>query len=405
MLALAFASQAGGPARAGGSGIVVITPRDAHSTVTTVTTVTAVTAAIAGALQQAGAVRIVDALGAAREAAAAGAVPLQEMVEFRRVRERVEEGWRAYHNVKLALAEQDLVAARSIAGRLLVRPGMTSLYADASLRFGAVLAQLGRTTEAHDALALALVLDPERPITQLEFSPEVVAAVDAIRAQPISTHAVRVTSEPPDAVVTIDGVVAGRTPITLELALGEHVVMARAPGFHPLALVTPGAELALRLEHDEAAAVLARGGELGMSEEDAQRLTDQVLALADLDDVIFVATAERRGGPTLFAQRCAGTPARCSAIVELGYADRTGLAAAARSSWQAVRVAELRVPPSLFGDDRLTGAAVEPGCTVCRSPILWAGVGAAALVTTIVLIAVATSSRPPPILTFDPGRF
>jgi hypothetical protein len=396
VLALAFASQAGGPAFAGGSGIIVVTPREDRA---------AVTAAISGALQQAGAVRIVDALGVARDAAAAGAVPLPEMAAFRQVRERIDEGWRAYHNVQLGLAEQHLVAARTIAGGLLARPGMTSLYADASLRLGAVLAQLGRSTEAHDAIAVALVLDPDRPITQLEFSPEVIAAVDAVRAQPSATHAVRVTSEPPEAVVTIDGVPAGRTPITLELANGEHVVMVRAPGFQPRALATAGAELAVRLERDEAGAELARGVELGMTDRGAQALTDQVLALADLDDVLLVATAERRGGPTLFAQRCAGAPARCSAVVELGYADRAGLAAAARAIWQAVRVAELRVPPTVFGDDRLTRPVVEYRCTACRSPIVWAGVGVVALVATIVLVEVATSSRPPPILTFDPGRF
>jgi hypothetical protein len=406
VLALTIASQAGGPAFAGGTGIVVVAPHDQRP---------AATAAMVEAVRQGGAVRIVaDALGAAREAVAAGAVPLQAMVEFRRVREMIEAGWRAYHNVQLELAAQQLVAARIAAERLLALPGMTALYADASLRLGAVLAQLGRTAEAYEATVLALALDPDRPITQLEFSPEVVAAIDAVRAQPRANHAVRVTSEP-GASIVIDGVAVGHPPVALELALGQHIVIARAPRFQPRARAfaidergssaAPELELALPLAHDEAAEELALGVELGMPDRAAQGVTDQLLELGDLDDVVLVVSTERRGGPTLFAQRCAGAPARCSAVVELGYADRSGVAAAARSVWQAVRAADLRYPPTLFGDPRLTGALVDHGCKVCRSPILWAGLGAAAIVTTIVIIAVATSSRPPPILTVDPGRF
>jgi len=256
---------------------------------------------------------------------------------------------------------------------------------------------------------LALALDPERPITQLEFSPEVVAAIDAVRAQPNTRRAVRVTSEPPNALVMIDGVAAGQTPVTLELALGQHVVIARAPQFQPhaqaFAIDEHTTELALPLEHDASAAELALGVELGMTDRAEQVVSDLVLALADLDDVVLVAATDRRGGPALLAQRCAGAPARCSAVVELGYADRSGVATAARAVWQALRAAELRYPPTLFGDARLTSAAVEHGCKVCRSPILWAGAAATAIVTTIVIIAIASASRPPPVLTVDPGRF
>ncbi len=398
VLALTFASAA---ATAGGSGIVALAPRDQRATVS---------AAMADALRQGGAVRIVDdALAVAREASASGAVPLEEMVEFRRVREQIEDGWRAYHNVQLELAAQRLLASRIAAESLLALPGMTALYADASLRLGAVLAQLGRTSESRDAIALALALDPERPITPVEFSPEVVAAIDAVRAQPRSNRSVRVTTEPPNATLAVDGVPAGRTPVTLELALGQHVVVARAPQFavhaRAFAIDERTTELAIPLDRDPAAAVLATGVDFGMAERAAQALVDRVLALADLDDVLLVAATDRRGGPTLLAQRCAGAPARCTAVVELGYGDHSGIAAAARFVWQSLRSADLRYPPTVFGDSRLTGAVADQGCKVCRSPILWAGAGAAAIVATIVIIAVTSSSRPPPILTVDPGRF
>jgi hypothetical protein len=387
-------------AHAGGAGIVVVAPRDQRP---------AVTAAMTAALRDGGAVRIVDdALADARAAGAAGAVPLDQMARFRRVREQIDEGWRAYHNVQLEFASSRLAAARLDAESLLALPQMSTLYADASLRLGAVLVQLGRTAEAHDAIALALALDPDRPITQLEFSPEVVATVDAVRAQPRPGHAVRVTSEPPGAVVSIDGRDAGHTPLAVELAAGQHVVIARAPQFHPraqaLAIDEHADTLALALDHDDEAAEL-EGVDVGMTERAEQIVADRVLELSDLDEVVLVAATDRRGGPTLLVQRCAGAPARCSAVVELGYGDRSGIAVAARSAWQAVRSAELRYPPTLFGDARLTGAVVEHGCKVCRSPILWASVGVAAIITTVAIIAVASSSRPPPILTVDPTKF
>jgi len=368
----------------------------------------AVTAAMSAALRDRGAIRIADdALAEARDAALAGAVPIETMSRFRHVREQIDEGWRAYHNVQLELARTHLANARTDAESLLALPGMPSLYADASLRLGAVLAQLGRASDAHDAIALALALDPDRPITQLEFSPEVVATVDGVRAAPRPTHQVRVTSEPPGATVSIDGRDAGRTPAVVELAAGQHVVVARTPQFHPyaraFALDDKTGDLAIALEHDDEAAELAAGLDAGTAQHVQQIVVDRVLELADLDEVVLVASTQRRGGPTLLVQRCAGAPARCSAVVELGYADRSGVAAAALEAWHAARAADLRYPPSVLDDPRLVGNIEDHKCKLCRNPILWAGVGVVAVAATIAIIAVASSSRPPPILTVGPG--
>ena len=406
-----------GHASAGGIGLLVVAPRDQRP---------AVEAAMADAMR--GGPRVAsDALGDARLAEASGAVAADQMFRFRRVREQIDEGWRAYHNVQNDFATSRLVAARQDAESALALPGMTALYADASLRLGAVLASLGRTAEAHDAIALALALDPERPITQLEFSPEVVATVDAVRAQPRPTRPVHITSEPPGAVVNIDGRDAGRAPLTAELAIGQHVVIARAPQFSPraqaLAIASPAlpgkaapphgaesiddktGELAITLDHDDAAADLAAGVDVGTADRAAQVVTDRVLELVDLDEVVLVAATDRRGGPTLLIQRCAGAPARCTAVVELGYADRSGIAAAARSVWQSARAADLRYPPSLFGDPRLTGNIEEHRCKLCRNPYVWAGVAVVAVAATIAIIVAVSSSHPPPILDVPPGSF
>jgi len=384
---------------AGGSGLIVVAPRDQRP---------GVTAAMTAALRDRGGLRVVDdAIIEARGAAAAGAVAVETMARFRRVREQIDEGWRAYHNVQLDFATSRLAAARTDAESLLALPGMPSLYADASLRLGAVLAQLGRAAEARDAIALALALDPDRPITQLEFSPEVVAAVDAVRAQPRPGHPMRITSEPPGAVVSVDGRDAGRTPVTADLAAGQHVVVARVPGFVPfaraLALDDKQGDLAIAFDRDEGGAELAAGAEPGITARAAQVVVDRALELADLDEMVLVAATDRRGGPTLLVQRCAGAPARCTAVVELGYADRSGVATAARAAWQAARTADLRYPPSVFGDERLIGSRDDHHCRVCRSPILWGGVGVAVVATVITVIAVSSTSRPPPILTVGPG--
>jgi hypothetical protein len=388
-------------AHAGGTGVVTLAEPARRAAVAT---------ALATAMREAKVARAVDdALAEARTAGAAGAVPIETMLRFRRVREQIEEGWRAYHGVQLDFAASRLAAARTEAEALLVLQGAAALYADASLRLGAVLAQLGRQAESHDAIALALALDPDRPISPLEFAPEIIAAIDAVRAQSRPTHGVKLTTEPAGATLSVDGRDAGRSPATVELGVGQHVVVARSLQYQAaaraFAVDASTTELPLALEHDDEAARLSTGVEPGMPDAATQALTESVLRLADLDEVVLAAETERSGGPTLLLQRCAGVPAKCTAVVELGYADRSGIAAAARAAWQSVRAADLRYAPNLFGDARITGNHGGDVCRVCRNPYVLAGVGAALVAGTIVIIAVATASRPPPILGVDPTQY
>lgn len=350
-----------------------------------------------------------DALGEARAAIAGGAVPAATLEQFRRVREQIEEGWRAYLRVQFDFAQSRLAAARTAAEPLVALPGGAALYADASLRLGAVLGRAGHVPEAQAILALALALDPDRPITLAEFSPDIVTAVDAVRGQTRPTKDVALTTEPPGAQLAVDGRDIGRSPVTVPLALGQHVVVAHMPMFHAraqaFAVDDATGPLALALDRDDEWTRLAIGPEVGMPDTATQGLTEATIRYADLDAVVLVAATDRSGGPTLLVQRCAGLPARCTAIVEIGYADASGLSAAAREAWSAVRAADLRYPPSLFGDPRVSGTRVAHRCEVCHSPWLWGGLGAAAVVATVAIIAVATSSRPPPIVGVNPGSF
>lgn len=398
--AIAFALC--GTARADGVGVVAVSAHGGDRS--------AAARAMAGAVGEGRPPRIVeDAIREARAQIAAGAVPVATLERFRRTREQIDEAWRAFLRVRVDFAASRLASARTEAEELVALPGGAAIYADASLRLGAVLAYLGRTAEAQTILGLALALDPARPITLAEFSPDVVAAVDAARAVTRPTRSVRIASEPAGAAISIDGKELGRAPLHADLAIGQHVVVARAAQHESRALAfavdAATNEVAVELAPDPAWMRLAEGVTIGMDDHRAQELVDAAVRYADLDDVALVADVQLRGGPTLLVQRCAGLPARCSAVIEIGYAERSGLGAAARAAWQAARAANLRYPPSLFGDGRVTGTPVDTRCKLCRNPVLWGGVGAAAVIATIAVIAIVSSSRPPPVVGVDPGKF
>ncbi len=400
-IAIATASSV---AYADGTGVVAVSDTDSDRTAVGA----AVRAVIAGAPGRPE--RIVsDAVGEARAALVAGAVPLATLERFRRVREQIDEGWRAFVRVQVDFAASRLSAARTEAESIVALPGGAVLYADASLRLGAVLAHLGRLSESHAALALALALDPDRPITLAEFSPDVVAAVDSVRTQTLPVRSVRIATEPPGAAITVDGKEAGATPLSLDLVYGQHVVVARHAQYETHALAVPvdvaSADVTLELRRDSASTRLAEGVSVGLADNGTLELTNAALQFAELDEIVLVASTDRRGGPALLVQRCAGLPARCSAVVDVGYTNKSGLAAAAREAWATVRTADLRYPPSVFADARVTGKKVDGGCKVCRSPILWGSIGAAAVIGTIVVIAVVSGSRPPPVVDVDPGTF
>ncbi|HEX4456030.1 MAG TPA: PEGA domain-containing protein [Kofleriaceae bacterium] len=381
-----------------------------------------VAAALGDVLREAGTARVIkDAVGDARLAASEGAVPVATLAQFKHVREMIDEGWRAYTQVQLDFAASRLAAARTAAEELLALPGASIVYADASLRLGAVLAQLGRGAESRAAIALALALDPDRPITELEFSPDVIAAVAAARGQAPLVRAATIATDPAGATLTVDGRDVGRSPVTIELAPGEHVAIARAPGYRPrgqavaITATTARPERAvperavperidMQLERDERAAQLAAGATLGMPDAAAGELVDGVLELADLDEIVLAAQTDRSGGPTLLVQRCAGAPARCTAVVEIGYADASGVFAAARSAWSSLRTAELRYAPTVFGDPRvIEPRVVVHHCDVCRNPYLWGGVGALIVAGAITAIVIATESKPNPIVDVGSG--
>lgn len=385
------------PARAEGIGVIgAATGRD--------------DAALAAALVEAVGARgrvVGDAVGEARAQLAAGAVPIATLAQVRQVREMIDEGWRAFLRVQIDFAHSRLAAARSAAEPLVALPGGAELYADAALRLGAVMLHR-RIPDAKAVLALAIALDPARPITLAEFSPDIVEAIDAVRAQPAALARVHVrVAGAAGAMISIDGVELGRAPLDAQVTRGQHLVVARAPMHRAVVqgiVVGESSAIAeLALERDDDAARLAGGAVPGMAADAEQALVDSALQLADLDEVIVAAISDRHGGPALIAQRCAGAPARCTAVVEVGFGDRAGLAAAAREAWPAMQAGALRYPPSVIGDSAPARRAPE-GCRWCRNPLVWTGVGAVVL-GTVIAIVVTSGSQPPPELIVDGGQF
>ena len=263
-----------------------------------------------------------------------------------------------------------------------------------------------RIADAPAVLALAIALDPTRPITLAEFSPDVIEAIDAVRAAPAAIQRLRIATAPVGAMVSVDGKQLGAAPLDAEVTRGQHLVVARAP-LHRATVVGVYVDAAARaidlaLDRDDDAAQLAIGAVPGLADRAEQQLVDAALELAELDEVVVAAVSDRRGGPTLVVQRCAGAPARCTAAAEVGFGDRAGLAGAAREAWQAVKAGELRTGPTVLGDSR--PPVVASGCRLCRNPLVWAG-AAALVVGAVVAIVVASGSKPPPIVVVDGHGF
>jgi hypothetical protein len=353
----------------------------------------------------------------------AGAVPRERLDRFARAEDLAAEGWRAYLAARPTTAVSRLGDARAEAAALLDLDGGLELYADLSVRIGAARLALGRDDAADEDFRLAARLDPEHEVTDAEFKPAVVQRYAAARAgRPVSAPQ-RIESEPAGAAIEVDGGAVGRAPVTVDLAIGHHVVVARAGGRVARAEVidaAPGAPV-LRLDLDPdpgAAAVTAgtAGFKLGREERAAAVIAGAVLAYGDLDALFLVGTVWRRGAPALLGQICRGrVPARCGRVIEIGYARPADLPRAAARLWRAARAATGRFPATLLGDARLVSREPGPGASGAvpgggerrrwwRSPWLWVGLGSAALAVTAGFL-VAGDDAIEPVVVGDPCGF
>jgi hypothetical protein len=338
-----------------------------------------------------------EPIAVARQRRAEGAVEVGALEPFARARALVDEGWRAYQQVDPAFAEARLVAARREAEALLPLAGGGELMADISLRLGAVRLQRGRRDAAAADFRFAYALDPDRAVTVAELPPPVVDAYRAATKDLAPAVGLAVTLAPATAAIEVDGHDLGGAR-SLELAPGYHTLVARAPGYEPLAqIVAVGPEwatLALVLVPDRVAAALAGPFELGIGEAVAGRQAEALLVFAELDALVLAAPVWRRAQPALLAQRCAGVPVRCTRVIERGFADASGVSAAAAAVLGELAQDELVLPPTLTADARLVLGEPPPGHHVAPGPPrpwyasgwLWAGAGGAAIAAAAVVL-------------------
>jgi hypothetical protein len=352
--------------------------------------------ALARAMERSGARGEARPLARAAALLASGTVPSERLEPFTRIEQLAREGWRGYLEARFAVAAARLAEARREAETTLALAGGLEVYADLSLRVGAVELALGRELEAELEFRLAGLLDPERAVTDDEFKPAVVERYRAARrrAGPSWRRLIRV--QPAGAAVEVNGRTVGAAPIEVALEQGRNVVVARASGWTARAEIvtveTSGAPIDLALVVDPlagAATGAAADLSIGQSAERAGAAARSLIALGELDGVLVVASVWRSGAPALLAQLCLPPPGGCGRTVEVRYGQADRLAQAASELWRAARASGGGRALSLLVDSRLVHREAGPardrahtGAPSRRwwhSRWLWVGVGGLAV--------------------------
>ncbi len=94
-------------------------------------------------------------------------------------------------------------------------------------------ANLGRDAEAESDFASLVRFDLTWPLDRTRTSPKILAIHDKVRARLVGTLAIR--TEPPGALLALDGRPAGRTPLfDHEILAGTYAMAVEAPGFESL---------------------------------------------------------------------------------------------------------------------------------------------------------------------------
>lgn len=163
--------------------------------------------------------------------------------------ERIERARALYYEASLDEAAELLSSFVEQRGPSLAESGSIEELRTALLWLGASLAKGGRHADALEPLVLAIRLGLEE-IDRSLFPPEVTSAFEAARNEDAGASTTMVTFQvlPEGSSIEVDG--QAGTPMSgraseLQLAVGRHVVVARRPGYRPVAeLVTIGVDAA-----------------------------------------------------------------------------------------------------------------------------------------------------------------
>ncbi len=363
-----------------------------------------------------------------------GAATASSNALLARLRQEVTQSWRAYLSVSLDTAATGLSTVVRAALPLTVTVAGRDLFVDALLRLGIVSSQRSDLSAeakqaAQDGIALALRLDPDRTLSLSEFSPDVVALVDATRAAPIETTELRVRSAVAIQ-LTLDGRALGALPAqgtrTWPVARGMHVLIVadgvRRPQPRLLEVGRNGALVDLVPESDAVAETLRRDATRYTTGRDADDLLQALAMIGSASEAVVVVATWKRGGPALQAQRCLfpavvaaplvpGTgPFFCYAPTDVGWDGSTQrLDTAVDELARALFQAATPTTPATIAivtEPSARPPRVATPCQWCRNKWVWAGVGSALVAGAVAVYLVTRSGDPvAPIIVVTPGDF
>jgi len=245
---------------------------------------------------------------------------------------------------------------------------------------------LGRQDRARAALAAAALLDSEAELSDVEFPPDILAlhAEVAAELRAESPAALAVTTTPSGATVLIDGEAAGRSPITLHAAPGQHYVSFAAFG-------RAHRNLTVEIAADGNAPLDVELPFAADAELSRQLLTTDDAALAAIDDDVRALLADRYAVDVLVRVQPSG------AALALRFTDGAVSGGTVAPGDDGALAALLAALPALPEPEPLPPPE-EDEDSVLSSPWFWVVVGALVLGGAAVAIGVVATEEPTPIL-------
>jgi hypothetical protein len=230
---------------------------------------------------------------------------------LRTAREHVER-------VELAEAEESLRALDRLYEPELHRPGVPQLWSEAALLGGIVAFERGQRDEARRLFRRAVALEPTTTLTEATVRPDVARAF-AEATKPRRKVELRIETDTP-AQLTVDG-----QPPTGEVMPGEHVVIARAEGRVPAALlveVKDALTVQLSLPREPQLAALD-----SLSAAPTRAGLGALVDLGGVDEVLVVAAGVDAGELALVGERFAECATPTATVALRGTAVDVGAAA------------------------------------------------------------------------------
>ena len=363
-----------------------------------------------------------------------GAATVRSTTLLASLRQELAQSWRAYLSVSLDTAATGLSTVVRAALPLTVTAAGRELFVDALLRLGIVTLQRSDVSAeakqaAQDGMALALRLDPARTLSLSEFSPDVVALVDASRAAPVETTNLRIRSAVA-VQVTLDGRRLGALPAQVTrswpVARGVHVLIVadgvRRPQPRLIEVGRSGGLVDLLPESDAVAETLRRDATRYTSGRDADDLLQALAMIGRASEAVVVVATWKRCAPALLAQRCLfaavaaapllpGTgPFFCHPPADVGWDGSVRRLDAAvdelvRALYQAV-IPTTAATIAIVTEPSARPPTVATRCRWCHNKWVWAGVGTALVAGAATVYLLTRDSDPvAPIIVVTPGEF